>query len=151
MASEHWYLLLADDDDDDVHFFKEALDDLPITARLEVVQDGEQLIQWLSRPAEPLPDVLFLDLNMPRKGGAECLVELKRDLKLEHLPVVILSTYFEPAMANLLYKNGAHYCMRKPTDFFRLKQLIHQVLTLLASANGQQPPKEGFVLNGTLN
>lgn len=149
MSDKQWDLLLADDDEDDCHFFKEALGELPIAARFRVVHDGEQLMQLLTKTTEPLPDVLFLDLNMPRKSGIECLAELKGDQNLNPLPVVIFSTYFESAMADLLYKNGALYCMRKPADFSQLKQLIQQVLTLVASADGLQPAKDGFVLKGT--
>ena len=149
MSDKQWDLLLADDDDDDCHFFEMALGELPIAVRFRSVHNGEQLMQLLTNTTEPLPDVLFLDLNMPRKSGLECLVELKGDQNLNPLPVVVFSTYFEPAVADLLHKNGAQYCMRKPADFSQLKQLIQQVLTLLASADGLQPAKDGFVLKGT--
>ena len=142
-------LMLADDDLDDCLFFKEALSELALAVQLTIVSDGDQLMHVLSSHSEPLPDVLFLDLNMPRKSGLECLVELKGDQNLNPLPVVVFSTYFEPAVADLLHKNGAQYCMRKPADFSQLKQLIQQVLTLLASADGLQPAKDGFVLKGT--
>ncbi|MVM38046.1 response regulator [Spirosoma sp. HMF3257] len=67
MNINQWHLLLADDDEDDCLFFKEALSRLPIASDLTTVQDGEQLMQLLTNRADPLPDALFLDLNMPRK------------------------------------------------------------------------------------
>ena len=60
-------LLLADDDSDDCFFFKEALEELTISAKLTTVNDGVQLMKLLSTTGTPLPDALFLDLNMPRK------------------------------------------------------------------------------------
>ena len=129
-------LLLADDDEDDCLFFKEALAELPVDTHLTTVQDGEQLMQWLTTNTGPLPQALFLDLNMPRKGGYECLVEIKADQQLQQIPVIILSTSFEKEVADRLYKKGALDCIRKPTDFSQLKQLIQQTLMLLTPGNG---------------
>ena len=145
-------LFLADDDKDDCLFFKEALEELPITADLTIVHDGEQLMQLLSERSidPPPPHVLFLDLNMPRKNGFEVLSELKLDEKLKKLPVIIFSTSFAEDMANLLYKIGAHYYIRKPADFAQLKKVIYQALVLATDENMMQPAKENFVLKGDL-
>lgn len=151
MDTNQLQILLADDDEDDCLFFKEALDELPVAAHLTIAQNGEQLMQLLTNSTEQLPNVLFLDLNMPRKSGYECLSEIKSNQKLRQLPVIILSTSFEPAIADLLYKNGAKACIRKPADFSTLKQVIQQALTLVAQANGSQPEKQDFVLNGDLS
>src|ERR1700722_8304646 len=145
-------LLLADDDKDDCLFFKDALDELPITAKLTTVHDGEQLMQLLEKEKfePPPPHVLFLDLNMPRKNGFEVLSELKRDEILKHLPVIIFSTSYEQDVANLLYKKGAHYYIRKPAEFAQLKKVIYQALMLATSEDRTQPSKENFVLKGDL-
>jgi CheY-like chemotaxis protein len=145
-------LLLADDDKDDCLFFKEALDELPITAKLTTVHDGEQLMRLLEEKKfePPPPHVLFLDLNMPRKNGFEVLSELKLDEKLKHLPVIIFSTSFEQDVANLLYKKGAHYYIRKPAEFAQLKKVIYQALVLATAENMTQPAKEDFVIKGDL-
>jgi len=88
-------LLLADDDTDDCTFFREALEELPLTASLTTVNDGVELMRLLSGELTSFPDMLFLDLNMPRKTGYEILSEIKSNDKLKHLPVIILSTSFE--------------------------------------------------------
>ncbi len=129
-------LLLADDDEDDCFFFKEALAELPVATHLTTVQDGEQLMQWLTTNTGPLPQALFLDLNMPRKGGYECFVEIKADRQLQQIPVVMLSTSFEKEVADLFYKQGAISCIRKPTDFLQLKQVIQQTIALIMHGNG---------------
>src|ERR1035437_8839540 len=145
-------LLLADDDKDDCLFFKEALDELPITAKLTTVHDGEELMRLLEEEKfePPPPHVLFLDLNMPRKNGFEVLSELKLDEKLKKLPVIIFSTSYEPDVANLLYKKGAHYYIRKPADFSQLKKVIYQALVLATEDNMTQPAQENFVIKGDL-
>src|SRR6186713_977927 len=125
-------LLLADDDVDDCIFFKEALEELPFTSSLTTVNDGVELMQLLKR-SNNLPDMLFLDLNMPRKTGYECLSEIKSDDKLKNLPVIIISTSFEHDVVNSLYKEGADFYLCKPGDFSVLKQRIYSAVNLVAN------------------
>lgn len=143
-------ILLADDDKDDQLLFREALEELSIPTHLTTAQNGEQLMQMLTDGKQPLPDVLFLDLNMPRKNGFTCLSEIKRTEKLKLLPVIIFTTSFEPEIVNLLYKRGAQYYIRKPNDFEQLKQLIYQGLTLIWPKDISQPSREKFVLPSPL-
>lgn len=139
-------ILLADDDTDDCIFFKEAVEEMLLITNLTVVNEGEQLMQLLTNEVTALPDVLFLDLNMPRKNGFECLSEIKNNKKLKQLPVVIFSTSFEQEVVNLLYKNGAQYFIRKPSEFSQFKKIIQHTITLIAQENISQPVKENFVL-----
>jgi CheY-like chemotaxis protein len=139
-------ILLADDDTDDCLFFKKVLEELLLSTNLTTVHDGEQLMQLLTSETSELPHILFLDLNMPRKNGFECLSEIKQNKKLKDLPVVIFSTSFEQEVVNLLYKNGAQYFIRKPSVFLQFKEIILQALTLILQENGSQPTKENFVL-----
>ncbi|MDP4200549.1 MAG: response regulator [Bacteroidota bacterium] len=143
-------LILADDDKDDCLFFTDALGELPVTANLTTVHNGEQLMQLLADEtvAPPPPHVLFLDLNMPRKNGFECLAEIKSDERLRQLPVIIFSTSFEQDVVNLLYKKGAHYYIRKPAEFALLKKVIYQALLLATENTSLQPAQEHFVLKG---
>jgi CheY-like chemotaxis protein len=147
-------ILLADDDSDDCHFFKEALKEFPISTHLTAVHDGEQLMQELTKETNELPHVLFLDLNMPRKNGFECLYEIKLNEKLKQLPVIIYSTSFHKSIADMLYKNGANYYISKPTEISQLKKVVQEMLSLIATnmyegnaENLSQPVKENFVLS----
>jgi CheY-like chemotaxis protein len=134
-------VLLADDDTDDCSFFDKALREIPIATHLTYVHDGEQLINYLSKNSEHLPDVLFLDLSMPRKTGFECLSEIKENKKLKDLPVVMFSTSFpqdmnyEEKMIKMLLKIGAHDYIRKSGDFAQLKQVIHNTLNKVVENN----------------
>src|SRR5665647_2218424 len=94
-------ILLADDDTDDCIFFKEALRELLLYTNLTTVQDGEQLMQLLTNETNELPHILFLDLNMPRKNGFECLSEIKQNKNLKDLPVVIFTTFFAVSYTHL--------------------------------------------------
>ena len=146
MSSKHLNLLLADDDTDDCIFFKEALKEFPLPTHLTTVHNGEQLMQLLTNETNELPHVLFLDLNMPRKNGFECLSEIKLNKKLKQLPIIMFSTSFEQEVVNLLYKNGAQYFIRKPAGFSQFKKIIQQSLALIAQGNISQPTRDKFVL-----
>lgn len=147
MNTERYNLLLADDDDDDCLFFKEALDETSINAALSIVHDGVQLMDYLkTNSSNNFPDVLFLDLNMPRKNGIECLAEIKTDEKLKNLPVIIFSTSLDSEIVNNLYKNGASYYIRKPGDFSKLKKVIEIALTTASENNFRQPERAHFIL-----
>lgn len=153
MNIKHLDILLADDDTDDCLFFEEALLELPLSTKLTAVHDGEQLMQLLNNDKK-LPHILFLDLNMPRKNGFECLAEIKQHKKLHDLPVVIFSTSLEKEVVNMLYDNGAQYFIRKPSEFAQFQKIIFHVLTLVTQylldgepGNIPQPEKEHFVLS----
>ena len=139
-------ILLADDDIDDCQFFKEALEALPLTTQLKTVHDGEQLMNYLEENAEHLPHVLFLDINMPRKNGFECLSEIKHNDKLKDLPVVMFSTSNPKDSIEILFKTGADVYIRKPSNFSQLVQVIHHALPMAAEnifSNG----KLKYILN----
>jgi len=132
-------VLLADDDIDDCLFFSKALKELPITTHLKIVSDGEQLMAYLSKNSEHLPDVLFLDLSMPRKTGFECLQEIYENEKLKSIHIVVFTiSYphnpdFEKEIINTLSGMGARNYIRKSSDFTKLKQDIYDALILLTA------------------
>ncbi len=127
-------VLLAEDDMDDRFFFDKALQGIPIDTRLTTVPDGEQLMNYLLDNPEQLPDVLFLDINMPRKNGFESVSEIRANKKLKDLYVVMFSTFYsryigyESEMIKKLHDIGVDNYIRKPHDLVQLKQNIHKVL-----------------------
>ncbi len=147
MSTTSLNLLLADDDKDDCFFFKEALEELPISAKLTTVNDGVQLMQLLSAKESQLPDSLFLDLNMPRKSGFECLSEIKKINKLMNLPVIIYSTSLNREVVDLLYQKGALYYICKPGEYDKLKEVIFEAVTLISQKQLTQPSRDKFILH----
>lgn len=144
---QNYNLLLADDDEDDCAFFKEALEELLLPVSLVTVNDGVQLMDFLAdKSAANLPDILFLDLNMPRKNGFECLTEIKKIDRLQKLPVIIFSTSLDMNIVDTVYEKGALYYIRKPGDFSKLKKVIGNALAITAENNFKQPVKEHFIL-----
>jgi len=146
MKSEKCDILLADDDLDDCFFFQEVLIDLSISANLKTVSDGVKLMQYLQSDSVKFPDIIFIDLNMPRKSGIECIAEIKSNDKLKNIPVVMYSTSLDTEVINMLYKKGALYYMQKQGEFSLLKKTIQKVITLFNENGAQQPSKENFII-----
>ena len=148
MAASEVRVLLADDDIDDCFLFKEALEELPLSTCLTIVNDGDQLMKLLLKNTSQLPHILFLDVNMPRKNGLECLTEIKLNDKLKALPVILYSTSSEQNVIDRLYQNGAQHFIRKPSDFLQLKRIIHYSLTLIMQETSLKRTKNNFILTG---
>jgi CheY-like chemotaxis protein len=123
-------IYLADDDADDCMLFEEALREVSEDSQLTTANDGVELMSLMETTVPPPPDVIFLDLNMPRKNGFECLDQIRRTLKWKDIPVVIFSTSGQEEMINNVYEKGANYFMKKPGSFPKLKQAIEQILDI---------------------
>ena len=130
MELKQMKVLLADDDIDDCSFFERALGELPLPTQLTTVHDGEALMHVLNSETGLLPHVIFLDINMPRKNGFECLAELKQSDRLKDLPVIMFSTSNSRDAMSSLFKTGADVYIRKPGNFEQLKELIHHALPM---------------------
>jgi len=135
-------VFLADDDADDRMFFGDALKQVPISSQLTLSKDGLELMSNLETV---IPDVIFLDLNMPRKNGFQCLEEIRNTPKLRDIPIVIFSTTANGDAVNKTYRLGANYYICKPHSFDLLIKAIETVLTLEMWLK-PQPPKEKFIL-----
>jgi len=140
-------ICLAEDDEDDCILFKEALSEIPIDTKLTRLSDGDKLLKHLMKAGVEVPDVLFLDLNMPLKNGSECLIEIKKNKKLEHLPVIIFSTSFDLDVVKQLYEHGAWYYLRKPAEYANLKLFMQKALALIKEDQDSNYKVDKFVIN----
>jgi CheY-like chemotaxis protein len=124
-------VLLVEDDDGDVLMTREAFQDARVANHLSVVSDGAQALQFLRREGEyvhaPRPDLVLLDLNLPRVDGREVLTEIKRDEALGSIPVVVLTT--SEAEEDILrsYSLHANAYVTKPVDFERFLEVVKQI------------------------
>jgi CheY-like chemotaxis protein len=137
-------VLLADDDDDDRLLFLDVLKELPVPVNLSFAANGEIAMDMLSK--SPLPNLVFLDLNMPLKNGFECLEEIRADARMRDLPVIIFSTSSQPSAIDQVYRRGAQLYIRKPNDFTQLKKVINHVITRRWGKDSFRPRREEFVL-----
>lgn len=122
-------ILLADDDENDRMNFKEALEESKMETSLISVNDGVALMEYLLKDDTELPALIFLDLNMPRKSGMECLKEIKSVAKLRNIVIAIYSTSSSEKDIEQTFFCGANVYMKKPNDFGKLKELLNKIVT----------------------
>jgi CheY-like chemotaxis protein len=124
------HILLADDDEDDRLFFKEAFQEIKINTSVKMVNDGVELMNHLAQDNIQLPHILFLDLNMPRKNGIDCLLEIKQLAHLKDIAIAIYSTSSSEKDIEATFIQGANVYIKKPSDFNTLKKILEQVITV---------------------
>lgn len=124
-------VLLVEDDEDDVLLTQEALKDSKVIVSMAVAPDGDDALKRLRRqpPFEdaPIPDLILLDLNLPRVSGREVLKELKADPVLKKIPVVVLTTSAADTDILKCYDLGANCYITKPVDFEQFQRIIKVV------------------------
>jgi CheY-like chemotaxis protein len=139
-------VLLAEDDADDRELFIEAFSVVDAAIQVKTVDTGEKLIDHLNNTVS-FPDWIFLDLNMPKKNGVECLQEIKDNEKIRRIPVIIYTTSVNAKDVDATYEGGASCFIRKPNSFTELTHLLKKLITS-SSLNPSLPVIKGnFVLN----
>jgi CheY-like chemotaxis protein len=149
-AQRRLVVLMADDDEDDQMFAQDAFEESGLPHNLDFVNDGEALIAYLNHCLESdepsstqLPDLILLDLNMPRKDGREALREIKANPRLRHIPVVVLTTSNSDGDVYRSYDIGANSYITKPVTFDSLVDVLNTLGKYWFSV--VQLPREGYL------
>jgi CheY-like chemotaxis protein len=116
--------LLVDDDADDALLFKEILESFDVPVDFQYAQNGVEALHFLKKERYALPDVIFLDLNMPMMDGKECLSNIKSDERFKHLPVIIYTTSLQSSDIEETIQKGAACFIAKPTSVSDLKRIL---------------------------
>ncbi|MBK7444035.1 MAG: response regulator [Bacteroidetes bacterium] len=128
MTNEPLNIVFADDEENDRLLFLDALKELKIKTNVHTVNDGIELMDYLKGAAKDLPHLLFLDLNMPKKNGMECLKEIRMDEKLNDIAIAIFSTSLSEKDIEETLINGANVYINKPNSFEALIQVLNKVV-----------------------
>jgi CheY-like chemotaxis protein len=124
-------VLLVEDDPGDVLLIREAFLDYKVGNVLSVVSDGVEAMRFVRGEGDyaggKRPDLVLLDLNLPRKSGAEVLAEIKGDPELSTIPVIVLTTSEAEEDVLRSYKSHANAYITKPVDFDRFREIVHQI------------------------
>ena len=127
-------VLLVEDNPRDVRLTQRAFQQAGLPHDLRVVRDGDEALAYLHREGAykeietaPRPDVILLDLNLPRMGGHELLREVKQDSRFKQVPIIVLTTSERPDDVRLAYDAGANAYLLKPVEFSRFTEVIGQL------------------------
>lgn len=140
-------IILTDDDMDDQEIFQEALDQVDPDVELLTFSNGEELMHYLKRSAPKLPDIIFLDLNMPIKNGKTCLAEIRASSNGCKLPIAIYSTSSSRNHILETQELGANWYISKPSSFNGVKSVLEKVIGMLKkpAINGSQSSEDYFI------
>ena len=138
-------ILLADDDEDDRELFADIIHQVNGPINLLCTSNGSELIAELNTLSGNLPDLLFLDLNMPGKDGRECLSEMKASSLFRKLKVIICSTSNSPDDIDYAYEKGADLYLIKPSRFSTYFHLLENVLNLYINEKLPVRDRQKFV------
>jgi CheY-like chemotaxis protein len=131
MNAELISVLLVEDDPGDVLLIREAFSEQKVGNVLSVVSDGVEAMKFVRGEGEyadrERPDLVLLDLNLPRKSGAEVLAEIKSDPELATIPVIVLTTSSSQEDIVGSYRMHANAYITKPVDFERFREIVHQI------------------------
>jgi CheY-like chemotaxis protein len=129
--TEHIEILLAEDNPGDVRLTEKALDSGKILNNLHVVEDGVEAMKFLRQEGayadEPQPDLVLLDLNMPRKDGREVLDDMRADPELRRIPVVVLTSSDAEEDVVRSYELNANAYLTKPVDFDGFVDIVERI------------------------
>ncbi|MUH00993.1 response regulator [Scytonema sp. UIC 10036] len=124
-------VLLVEDNPGDVQLTQIALEDSKISVNLNVARDGVEAMAFLRKEEKykgmPTPDIILLDLNLPRKDGREVLAEIKEDRILRRIPVVVLTTSGSEEDVLRAYNLCANCYITKPVDFDQFVKIVHSI------------------------
>jgi len=137
-------ILLVEDNPGDIRLTKEVLKDGEIKNNLSVVTDGEEAVLYLKKDGKYAdsitPDLILLDLNLPKKDGREVLAEIKTDPKLKYIPVIVLTTSTAEQDIMNMYMHHANCYITKPVDFNQFVGVVKSIesfwLTTVKLPNG---------------
>lgn len=131
MAPKIVEILLVEDNPGDVRLIQEALKENKVRNRLHVAQDGVEALAFLRHEGEyadaPRPDLILLDLNLPRKDGRAVLLDIKKDPALRRIPVVVLTTSDDEHDVLTTYNLHANAFVTKPLDLDRFLDIVRQI------------------------
>lgn len=138
-------ILLVEDNPGDVRLTIEALKEGKVANQINVVMDGMEAMAFLRHDGKyknaPIPDLILLDLNLPKKNGREVLAEIKMDSKLKHIPVVVLTTSQAEKDIIMTYNMHANCYITKPVDFDQFISVVKSIENFWFTVV-KLPPKE---------
>lgn len=146
MQKDYILITLADDDEDDRLFFTDAFDELKINTIVNTHKNGKELLEFLNHPQTVLPNIIFLDLNMPILNGIDCLKEIKKNEKFNNIAIAIYSTSSSDEDVENTFVLGANIYIKKPSDFNTLKKVLSDVVTLNWQYHTSGLNKDNFLL-----
>jgi DNA-binding response OmpR family regulator len=145
MKKEKLVIILLDDDGEEHILFKEVANDFVEINSVISFFKGNELLAHLSDSSTIIPDILFLDLNMPILSGIDCLVEIRKNTRFKNLPIAIYSTSSSKNDMKIAYQNGADFYINKPFEYSGMEKILRKVLNINWKEHSSDRTFEKFI------
>jgi DNA-binding response OmpR family regulator len=137
-------VVLAEDDLDDALIFRLALNKLPFAVELRHAEDGDKLFILLK---QLIPDIIFLDINMPCKNGIACIVEIRQNHEFDNVPVIMYTSIKNLKHINDSYSSGANFYLIKANSIQELAERLKKIFSIDWKTYMYYPPKSEFIID----
>lgn len=135
-------VLLAEDDKDDVLIFELALEEANLSVDLRHAEDGDKLFDMLG---DNIPDILFLDIQLPCRDGLTCILQIRKNKEYDNLPVVMCTSHAGEKYVDESFRNGANLYMIKSRSLREMAENLKRVFSINWKTQLYYPPKNEFV------
>jgi CheY-like chemotaxis protein len=122
-------ILLIEDDQDDIYLLKEAIKENGLNAEFDILMQGNKIIDWVDQNST-MPDLVILDLNLPKMHGRDVLCHIKQHWRFKTVPVMVLTTSSQLSDKEFCLQNGASKFMSKPSTSEGFKELVQTIVSL---------------------
>lgn len=130
--NEELLIYMAEDDEDDQKIFTDAISAIDKNSNVTLFNNGDELITFL-KSTNKLPNIIFLDLLMPKKNGEECLIEIRDNAKFKNVPIVVYSNVYDIEKISSLFEMGANRYLHKPYSFDILMKALDRTINSIRS------------------
>lgn len=137
-------VLIADDDKDDFEMLAQAIEELSLKVMLSRAENGDMLLKIIH---EKIPDLLFLDIVMPCKGGKDCITEIRSDKKFDNLPIIVYTSVRDLSTIEFCYRSGTNFYVIKPDTYGEIVDVIRKIFAVNWKKMKYYPTRNDYVLN----
>ena len=141
---EYRNVMIADDDQEDFELLSEAIDELGLDVQICRADNGNILMDMVH---ENIPDILFLDIEMPCCDGKSCIKTIRNDSKFDNLPIIVFTGNRDEELINFCYRNGINLYIHKPDSYSELVAIVQKVFSAGSPTVQYYPKLSDFVLN----
>jgi response regulator RpfG family c-di-GMP phosphodiesterase len=146
MNREYLNVILVDNSEENRILFKKVFKDLKVGIKIQIFSNGENLMDYLNSEEAQVPEILFMEKEIPKKNSLEYIEEIKTDFRFDNMVIAIYSDHFSTAEEEDIFVNGANIVMKKPDNYDNLKKVMAEIVTLNWQYHTSGLNKNNFIM-----
>lgn len=146
MNKEYLNVILVDDDEGNQIFFKNIFKDLKVGVKVQIFNNGRDLMNFLNSEDALIPEILFMKYDIPKKNSLECLEEIKIDFRFDQMVNVIYSDELSAGEEEDVFVKGANVFMKKPDNYADMKKVLSEIITINWQYHTSGLNKNNFIM-----